>query len=169
MIIDLTGLLDKTVYKIDFKKELNMKSIKAWDREIHLEKPIRVNGEVYKTDDGLYLNANISVEYNKDCDRCLKTFSDKIETVLSGRLVDKSRSDESLEEDDILVSFDGDEVDIEEHVLSTVLLSLPMKSVCSEDCKGLCPTCGNDLNEGQCDCDDHNIDPRLAKLKELLD
>jgi uncharacterized protein len=42
-----------------------------------------------------------------------------------------------------------------------------MKPLCSEDCKGICPQCGQDLNEGECDCEIETVDPRLAKLKEF--
>jgi uncharacterized protein len=53
-------------------------------------------------------------------------------------------------------------------VREEIILSIPMKAVCSETCKGLCPECGQNLNEGQCDCVVERIDPRLAPLLDLL-
>ena len=60
-------------------------------------------------------------------------------------------------------------LDLDETVISDVLLSLPQKNLCKEDCKGLCSQCGHNLNEGECDCDKKQVDPRLEILKQLMD
>jgi len=57
---------------------------------------------------------------------------------------------------------------LEEFLYSETIVSLPMKHLCSEDCKGICSKCGKNLNEGKCDCPDREIDPRLAVLADLL-
>jgi len=54
-------------------------------------------------------------------------------------------------------------------VYSEVILDLPSKHLCKDDCKGICFKCGKNLNEGECDCETREVDPRLAKLMELLD
>ena len=59
-------------------------------------------------------------------------------------------------------------LDLSQLALEDVFLSLPSKLLCSEDCKGICPQCGKNLNEGPCDCK-KEIDPRLAALLDLLD
>lgn len=169
MKIDLSRLLDRTVYKVDFDQILELEKIITNQRELKLAGPIKIEGHVFKTDDGTYLNADIIYEYSESCARCLKEFTKKIQTVLSGRLMEKSKS--SIQEDDneIIIYYDGDNADIEEQIITAILLSLPMKSVCRDDCKGLCPNCGKDLNKGQCDCLIEDIDPRLASLKDLFD
>jgi uncharacterized protein len=60
-------------------------------------------------------------------------------------------------------------LELDEIVISDVLLSLPQKNLCKSDCKGLCSTCGQNLNLGECSCDKQNIDPRLEILKQLMD
>ena len=73
------------------------------------------------------------------------------------------------EENDELILVENDRLDLKELVLSDLLLNLPMKHLCREDCKGLCPKCGANLNEGECGCNRKPVDPRFAALRDLLD
>jgi len=66
------------------------------------------------------------------------------------------------------VVFDGDTIDIAPEVVKGLLLVLPMKPLCRPDCRGLCASCGANLNKGECGCRREEIDPRLEKLKDLL-
>ena len=72
------------------------------------------------------------------------------------------------EENDEIVLLDNGEVDLDEVFTTAAVLNMDAKHVCSEDCKGLCPTCGADLNEGSCGCKPER-DPRFAALAQLLD
>ncbi len=67
-----------------------------------------------------------------------------------------------------LLSFSGDYLDVTPEIEKSIYLALPMKALCSEECRGLCPVCGKNLNEDNCGCADEEIDPRLGVLKELL-
>jgi len=84
-------------------------------------------------------------------------------------LKEAPREDEvELSPDDMEIGFLREEaVEVEEILKERIWLSIPMKPLCKEDCKGLCPTCGKDLNEGECDCPKEAIDPRFAVLKDL--
>ncbi|MBN1297720.1 DUF177 domain-containing protein, partial [bacterium] len=62
-----------------------------------------------------------------------------------------------------------DRIDICRVIAEQIVLQIPMKTLCSDDCKGLCSRCGADLNAGTCGCDRDSVDPRLAKLKDLLE
>lgn len=64
---------------------------------------------------------------------------------------------------------EGEEMDLNAMVNDQVLLSLPIKRLCREDCRGMCPQCGLNLNLGDCDCREEQVDPRLEKLKLWLD
>ena len=72
------------------------------------------------------------------------------------------------EENDDIILLENGEVDLEEVFTTAFVLAMEPKHVCSEDCKGLCPHCGADLNEGPCQCRPE-VDPRLAVLAQLLD
>ena len=65
--------------------------------------------------------------------------------------------------------YDNDTLDITDIVRENILAELPLKILCVEDCQGLCPKCGKNLNQGQCDCDLHEVDPRLAILATLME
>jgi uncharacterized protein len=63
--------------------------------------------------------------------------------------------------------YQGDGVLLEDTLREQVLLAVPLKTICRDDCKGLCPQCGKNLNEGACSCEDEEEDPRWAALKEI--
>ncbi len=63
----------------------------------------------------------------------------------------------------------GDSIDLREPVMESILLELPVKVLCSEECKGLCPICGADRNVEECSCSIHEVDPRMQQLKRLLE
>ena len=70
-------------------------------------------------------------------------------------------------QDSAAYTFDGTEINLDRLVSDTVILAQPIANVCSDECKGLCPKCGQNLNIATCSCDDENIDPRLAELLKL--
>jgi uncharacterized protein len=108
-----------------------------------------------------------------DCDRCLKSVEVPISTSFDVKYAPASRiNDEEaheLAEDDLALSFfEGEMIDIDELVREQVLLSLPSRALCNDDCKGLCPVCGADKNAvDSCGCETTEIDPRWAALKNL--
>jgi uncharacterized protein len=63
--------------------------------------------------------------------------------------------------------FDGEAIDVDEIVKEQILLAVPTRMLCREDCKGICPECGADKNTGECNCVTDEIDPRWAALKDL--
>ena len=72
------------------------------------------------------------------------------------------------ENNDELICISSAQMDLDKLVSDDVFLSLPSKFLCAEDCKGICPTCGMNLNAGPCDCK-KSVDPRLADLLQLLE
>ncbi|MBI5665276.1 MAG: DUF177 domain-containing protein [Nitrospirae bacterium] len=117
---------------------------------------------------------NITVSLN--CSRCLKPVPYPIETKFSEEYnpamdLDKEEEQELTEGELDLSYYSNDELNISELIREQVLLSVPMKPLCSADCHGICLKCGKDLNEGACLCKTEEIDPRLAplgKFKELM-
>ena len=71
-------------------------------------------------------------------------------------------------EDEDVIVYSGHQVELMEAIQNGFLLNVSGKFLCSEDCKGLCPICGMNLNEGECDCEKDYIDPRLLKLAEIM-
>ena len=91
-----------------------------------------------------------------ECVRCLKRFESAMDVpfeVFADRSGTGKRRDEvELERDDYMLFHDGRRLDVSEPVRETLLLELPIAAYCREDCRGLCPRCGADLNEGPCGC-----------------
>ena len=87
---------------------------------------------------------------------------------ITGRDYESTRTAELTEELMSVSVFDGDSIDVDEIVKEQILLTLPTRALCREDCKGFCPTCGADKNSGECSCLEIEIDPRWAGLKDLM-
>ncbi len=106
------------------------------------------------------------------CDRCLKEFESRFKSFFEVHYRPQCGSspseEESLAEGDLeVVYFDGEMLDIADQIRQTVLLSVPMRALCRDDCKGLCGGCGRDLNMESCRCQEPPADPRWDALKNL--
>ncbi len=138
------------------------------------------NGETYSLDGpilvkGLFRNIGfhkISFDFhaectiNTQCARCLKPVQYLLETEESEILKQADREDINEDSDEIVVS--SNLYDMTDVVLNSIMTHMKPKFLCNQDCKGLCPVCGCDLNETSCQCGRDDTDPRLAVLKDLL-
>lgn len=78
------------------------------------------------------------------------------------------KTTEYTEEEDDQIFMEGYQLNVEDLLYSEILLNLPTKVLCREDCKGICRQCGKDLNEGECGCDTFVPDPRMAVIKDIF-
>lgn len=167
MKINISKLLDSSQIEVKVNTNLTLGTIEFYGKKLKFSSETLFDGGVYKADKEIFISGNLAYEYVDTCDRCLKKFSVKKETYVNTKVV---KNNEELQQSEELATFcENNNVDLEEVIINTILLDLPMKTICDENCKGFCGKCGKNLNEGQCDCDDIDIDPRLAKLKELMD
>ncbi len=130
-----------------------------------LKRPVQVKGSISNRAGIVTLDINCSVEYSAGCDRCgedtVKIYDLQIERVLVNKLYNG--------ENDTMILLEDFKLDLRELCFTEVILGLPTKHLCSEDCKGICQKCGKNLNTGNCNCTHKEIDPRLAVLTQLLD
>lgn len=132
--------------------------------------PVKVHGAVTNTGGLVELTYTADFKYSKPCDRCLT----EAEKTLNREFVHTlALSAEDEDSDDIIIVTDsaapgGYSLDLFSLVRDDILLELPIKHLCSESCLGLCPQCGQNLNEGKCNCKKEAVDPRMAILDELL-
>lgn len=149
------------------------------DEQIHFidGTPLRVEARVTNTGICYLVQGNVEADLALTCSRCLKEYPWHLRVPLhevyrpaaesDDDAVDTNGSPDSFDDlDDEIRSFHGSEIDLTEAVQEQIVLALPMKLLCREDCEGICPQCGVDRNETACDCRMETIDPRLAALKE---
>jgi uncharacterized protein len=129
---------------------------------------IVVDGTVVNTGQGLTVSGNIKTVARHCCNRCLEEFESQ-QDVPFAEIFIETNADELLDISDDGSYFQGDELDILELIRETLVLSEPIKVLCSEDCLGICTQCGIDRNRASCCCNNKVIDPRMAKLQQLLD
>ncbi|MBQ8803604.1 MAG: DUF177 domain-containing protein [Tyzzerella sp.] len=101
------------------------------------------------------------------CDRCLEPVRTEFELGFS-KNVDLSDGDEQVDDLDEKNYIDGYNLDVEKLLYNEILIGWPMKILCSEDCKGICNTCGQNLNNGTCDCEDTSLDPRMSVIRDVF-
>ncbi len=137
------------------------------DRE-EITRPIHASIRIDKRGGNYYIKIFTATEGSFLCDRCLEPF----ERELTGEVMLVYTENEELfaegEEEDLrLVSKSGDEIDLSSDERDAVLLTIPIKRLCREECKGLCPACGANRNNTSCACTAARPDPRWDALRKL--
>ncbi len=163
MVLDLKRIFAVEGSKMPINSALDMSNFDL-SGVFPLKKLVSFEGEVKNSAGVVSLSLSISYEISAPCDRC-GTFAVNKHTVDFDKMLAVSLE---RQESDTIIEVPGMKLDVDELVYTEVVLDLPMKHLCKSDCKGICPQCGKNLNEGECDCVQDDIDPRLAKLKELL-
>jgi uncharacterized protein len=148
---------------------------------------VEIRLSLTKSGDEIFAGGLLSGTIRLQCSRCLENFDFLVEapveapffpadipgarTAAAGhakKAADQDEDEIPADEGDVNY-YSGDALNLYNVMRDQVFLALPLKPLCKEDCKGLCPKCGKDLNEGPCGCKEQKPDPRLAVLKKLKD
>ena len=143
--------------------DVDLKDFYFDGEKIKSSEKIVLSGEATYKDEIIILNANLKGNLELICSRCLDTFIYPIDIDIEERFT----GNETLEDEEVIL-VNGDIIDITEIVEKAIISTLPIKRLCKEDCKGLCQSCGANLNKEECSCNNEDIDLRLADLKALL-
>ena len=163
MWLDLSKIIEIPGAELPFEAELDAGNL-DFPSIARFESAPRAQGKVVNSAGLLTLKGELNAEMTCICDRCGTHFrKDKRMALVIPLAAD-------LEDDDNpdVYSIEGDGIDVNQVLETVFILNMEAKSLCSEDCKGLCPDCGKNLNEGLCSCA-KPVDPRLAVLGQLLD
>jgi len=166
MKLDLGAVSERETFS--FQGAFSMATQEGGEAECSME----VTGSVVKTGSRIILEASIDAIVRIECSRCLSPFD--MPVTAGFRLVfdrgDRVQAPEGADEDDFILLSDADEnrYDIFPRAREAVILELPIKLLCNDDCRGLCGRCGTNLNEGRCGCAEERGDPRWGPLKNLL-
>ena len=148
-------------YTIDLSKE-------EVGFEFPFRQPVRLEGEVSDDAGAITLSATVYAHVTTRCARCGKPVEYDKETDVEFLLVKELKGEEEDLRDDVYL-VESDVVELDDILIPELILDMEMAVVCDEDCKGLCPKCGKNLNQGECGCVVKEVDPRLAVLQKFLD
>ena len=169
MLINLSDVLSDQHKTVEETVRLEMEEIrmKSGTYPIISKEPVHVRVEHIRGKERL-VNAETRIVVAIPCDRCLDDV--KREFVLDcAKHVDVGLSDAELTEElDESNFIDGYHLDVDKLLSNEILSGWPEKVLCKEDCKGLCPVCGQNLNTKSCDCEDTGLDPRMSVVRDLF-
>lgn len=167
MKINVSGAKAEVGTQQLFSLNISAEELAITDGQLNVLNDILVEGSVINNGRVLEVRGTINALIREVCNRCLEEFS----LPLTVEFAENFQQTNGLEVDDgeDLTYFEGDYIDIADVVRENLLLAQPLKPLCSENCKGLCPHCGVNLNNTKCDCIRENLDPRLAALQKFLD
>lgn len=148
-------------------------NIENLDPEIVALDELSGDVRLMRTLEGVLATGVLGTTLGQVCDRCLTPFTQQVEIELEDEFkpsidVVSGASLPTIPEDTGNLIDDHHILDLSEVVRQRLLLNQPLHPLCREDCQGLCPTCGQNLNEGVCECSEPTFDPRWAALRELL-
>ncbi len=164
MILDLKKFFSGEAERFPFAYEMDLSDME-WSGQHPFVSPVTVEGSVFSGAGEAVLEAEASFEFSMPCDRCMEIIREQRVSRFSHVLVPRLEN----EENDAYICVEGDSLDLDELLRTDILLEIPSKFLCREDCKGLCPSCGKNLNNGPCGCNLHQVDPRLEALRKLID
>lgn len=163
---------DQNTHCLNFTLALDV--IDFYGDKIYIVSPVDVKGKLHVIDYRLYITLEIMADMQANCNRCLEPFIYHFNSNINAEIIHENLFEyEDDQIDDDVIYYKDDIFDLGKLIKEHIIMNIPIKLVCDENCRGLCPKCGTKLEEDSCDCNhirsyDNDIDPRLAKLKKLL-
>ncbi len=135
--------------------------------------PVSAEVRIIRSGDKIVVRGNVKTTIELECTRCLAPYSEKIDSSFDlvffpEEVVTFEEEIELKEEDLNTLYYKEGIIDIDRIIIDQINLSIPFKPLCSEECKGLCPVCGKNLNEGPCGCEVKKSDPRINLIIENM-
>ena len=170
MIIDVYDIQRALGASLTFEGTQTLEDTAMGVEILQFHKPFAVQGTVTNGGELLVLRASVTGSVRLQCGSCTEGYEHQMSFTLDARI--KKAAEE--EDPDVFCCI-GDQMNLQEMVLEHLILELPILRRCREDCKGLCPRCGNNLNEGDCACaakggdmDEASLDQRLKALQDYF-
>lgn len=159
--VSVKGALDGSTFK------------RPEDTDIAFLSPVEYELTVQKVEDSIWVRGPVETQLSLTCDRCLDRFAFSVKSRLDIELRPRQKAslatEVELKTDEMDVYyFEGEELDIDPYVFEEVMLNIPIKALCSESCKGICPSCGKNLNLEACRCEKADTTALGEKLKSFF-
>ena len=165
MLLGLSKISDCPGQSVPFSTSVDLSDLR-YGISRPVSEPVLAQGVVRNTAGVLMMKGSVTTTIHGICDRCAAPFSRDIDFPIDAVLVTELASEEN--EDEWVFPLVGDSADLDDIVRTVFVLNLDSKLLCKEDCKGLCPRCGKNLNNETCTCE-KELDPRLAAFKQFLE
>ncbi len=165
MQVDMTPVLSGKTDTVSFEFDYEVNSDNLPD--ITFTRPIKVFGKVVNRSGYMLLTLKSDVEYDTVCARCLTAVHRSLLLGIEKNVAVGSPPEDGEKDDYIFIQ--NSVLDAAEPIEELLFLEIPSRDLCDENCKGLCPKCGKNLNTGNCTCVKKEVDPRLAVLAKFLD
>ena len=172
--LDLSEIIRTSGVTVEHEINVTFKEIEG----MTLTAPIRGQMTISSTGTVLLLNGMVDTEIELLCSRCGIPYRQPVQAVIEEDFVvhpaiphgQAARVEEDDEAPESRLFFDGTlDLNLDELLRQSILLALPLKPLCTEECPGLCPHCGHSLSQGVCDCQPETINPQMAVLQRLLE
>jgi len=160
------------IEKVRFEQTYEPAAVASGTDAFEVVAPVDLAFDISRSADRFALEGRVRTTLELPCGRCLEPFAMPVDLAFDLRYLPRSvnagEGEREIEEDDLTTAFyEDDTIDLGQLMREQFYLSLPMKPLCSEECRGLCPQCGSNLNRGTCGCAADWQDPRLAALAKL--
>ena len=172
MIIDLSTITSQPRhYHFAFEKDWWLND--ANDEQIQgLDAPLQVDVDLYRAGAKFVLEGKMIGRLRIRCDRCLEPYGQDLKKaftlILTALTTDSDQEEIELSDEDLLTDFiEGDEIELDDFIREQIYLALPIKCLCDENCAGICPDCGANLNSEPCSCQREKGHPAFLKLKHV--
>ena len=170
MLLDLSEIVIRQGMRVDY--EVNQPSVE--DPDLTFAAPLKGRLTFDNGGDLINIHGGVDTVLTLACSRCLEPFEVPVDAAFELRYLPQGHNtgegEREIEEDDLTTAYYRDgALDVIDLMREQFQLALPMKPLCSDACRGLCPDCGANLNRTTCGCAPRWEDPRLAPLKGLLD
>lgn len=167
MVIDVSPIIKVAGARAEIDGCVGFDGVGFLGETYTFPKPLRIKGEIYNNGKALSLCARVTGLMRTECARCLREIEVGVDYEIN-ELLERAEDGAEPEDGDVIL-FEGHEVELDEIAEDNFLMNVSGRYLCREDCEGLCPVCGHDLNEGDCGCGREAIDPRWQALADILE
>lgn len=165
MELNLLSILNFDGKKMNISEDVDLTPSK--DDTFSITAPVHIDAVLTNIGGTIELTGNAKADIRMVCDRCAEDYNTAVEFEIAERFKKEDAFSDENEDPDI-ITLVGTSIDLSEILYTNLFMNLPAKSLCSNDCKGLCPVCGANLNRTECGCNTETTDPRFDILDQLL-
>lgn len=167
MKINISEIIKADGASLAIDTQLKLEDFQLDAYNVQIQEPVSFKGSITNVNGVLMLKGVVEADYATECDRCLKELKHHLHVEVDEEYIsaEKVGAEEAYLE---LYTYDGNYIMLDKAVKDNIILNLPVRQLCSDECKGFCSECGSNLNETTCQCDRQEIDPRLQDLNKFF-